>query len=163
MRFRCVNEVLGVRVPPIETVHHLRPAVLAPGPKGEREAQGAAVLGVGRRMRLKQEARSRLWGRSSSKPLPAWPRCSVRTKLPSFLLESANYVSSPCAALDERKDEQDAHGQILQCVREPVRDCVYWRSRAGIRPCEPSEDHREGDQQDHDDQASDANCGEVLQ
>ncbi len=96
-------------------------------------------------------------------PLPAWPRCSVRTSSLSFLLESANYVSSPRSALHEREDEQDAHRQVLQRVREAVRDGVHGGARAGVRAGYPSEDHGEGDQEDDDDQACDADGGEVLQ
>ena len=81
----------------------------------------------------------------------------------SFLLETAHDIPGPGPALHEREDEQDAHGEVLQRVGEPVRDRVDGGCRAGVHADDSSQDQREGDQEDDDDEARDAHRREVLQ
>ncbi len=76
--------------------------------------------------------------------------------------EPAHDVARPCAALHQREDEQNAHGQVLEGVGEAAGDAVYRGPRAGIDCNEPAQDEGERDEQDEDDQPRYADRGEVL-
>ena len=96
---------------------------------------------------------------------PWVPRQPIGTtsSLVGMRLESAHDVSCPGTTLHERQHEQDAHGQILECVGEPVRYRIYGRSGSRVHGDDAAQDHGEADEQDQDDEPCDADGPEALQ
>lgn len=78
-------------------------------------------------------------------------------------LEAAHDVSGPGSASDQGQDQQHAHGQVLERVRQAARDGVHRRARAGVDAHDSPQHDWEGDEQDQDDQARHAHGEEALE
>ena len=98
--------------------------------------------------------------------MPLWVShqpIGTTSSLAGMHLEPAHDVSCPGSALHERQHEQDAHGEVLERVGEPVRYRVYGRSGSRVHGDDAAQDHGEADEQDQDDEPCDADGTEALQ
>ena len=80
-----------------------------------------------------------------------------------FPCRSASHdVARPRTALHEREDEQHAHGEVLERIREAAYDGIDHR-HARARGVEAPEHYREGHEQHQDDEPGQAHSEKVLQ